>query len=147
MCVDEAGGTSAYDIVTLVVAIFGLGLALLSLGWQAATFALSGSRVKVTIQRGYIGGGNMLVGPAKAFTAAIQAQLAAQGLATSEILAVEVRNVGRMPVNVEKIDLVFDHGISLVPPHGIPGSPALPFRLEHGSSNTCLQMPRPPVPR
>jgi len=36
-----AAQTSTLDIVTLLVAIVGVSLALLSLGWQAATFFLS----------------------------------------------------------------------------------------------------------
>jgi hypothetical protein len=45
-------GTSSLEIVTLVVAIVGVSLALASLAWQAATFVLSGSRVRLTLRRG-----------------------------------------------------------------------------------------------
>jgi hypothetical protein len=59
----ELADTSSYDIVTLFVAIAGFGLALAALGSQAATFVLSGSRVKVDLLRGGIGRGVLITYP------------------------------------------------------------------------------------
>ena len=58
---DVLRGIRAQALVNLVrcgsrtprnVAIVGVTLAALSIGWQAATFVLSGSRVKVNLRRG-----------------------------------------------------------------------------------------------
>jgi hypothetical protein len=121
-----------YDIATLAIATAGLGLAMLSLGWQAATFVLSGSRVRVDILKGSLGRGSLITGPPDTWQdiANISA-LAAQGF-TEEVLAVEVRNVGRMPVSVEKVTASLANGIAFEESQ-YQHAP-LPYRLEPGSS-------------
>jgi hypothetical protein len=47
-------GTTRLDVVTLVVAIVGVTFGAPSLGWQAATFVLSGSRAGVTPRSGAV---------------------------------------------------------------------------------------------
>jgi hypothetical protein len=124
---------NSYDVVTLVVAITGLGLALLSLGWQAAIFVLSGSRVRVSITRGMVGGGNLLtIDHPDAWNAAQLKQYAAQGL-TTQVVAVKARNAGRMPVSVEHVTLELENGMAFIPPTGVGGNPPVPHRLEAGA--------------
>jgi hypothetical protein len=49
----------ANETVTMVTAIAGVTLASLSLGWQAATYHLTGGRAKVTLLVGAMGRGGM----------------------------------------------------------------------------------------
>jgi len=102
------------------VAILGLVAAIASLGWQAATFFLSGSRVKVALGRGALGraGPNGATGrifaPLNA-TDEQMADIARQGF-TEELLVVRVRNVGRLPVDVESVDAYFQGGWGISEP-------------------------------
>jgi hypothetical protein len=55
---------------------------------------------------------------------------ASQGMST-EVIAVEVRNIGRMAATVQKITAYLEDGIGFGP---IQTQPPLPFRLDAGSS-------------
>jgi hypothetical protein len=125
-----AASSGASDTTTLVIAVVGLALAAASLAWQAATFALTGSRVRADVLRGVIGRGVLVTYPPENWGSASAAAHAAQGF-TEEVVAVEVRNVGRMAVSVQKITAYLDNGIGLSP---VQTQPPLPFRLEPGSS-------------
>jgi hypothetical protein len=48
-----------------------------------------------------------------------------------EVVAVEVRNVGRMPASVQKVTAYLENGIGLNP---LQTDPPLPYRLEAGGS-------------
>lgn len=125
-----AASSGASDTTTLVIAVVGLALAAASLAWQAATFALTGSRVRADFLFGAIGRGVLITYPPENWSATSAAAHAAQGF-TEEVVAVEVRNVGRMAVSVQKITAYLDNGIGISP---IQTQPPLPFRLEPGSS-------------
>jgi hypothetical protein len=122
-----AGGT---DTTTLLIAVAGLTLAAASLAWQAATFALTGSRVKANIERGALGGGGLVTSPPDKWTANNSAVMAAQGF-SHEVVAVAVRNVGRLPATVQKFSVHLDNGTSFIP---IQTTPPLPYRLDAGGS-------------
>jgi len=104
--------TSGLEIVTLVVAILGVLLALASLVWQAATFALSGSRVRLLLRQGALkrmrGGTVRISGPLQP-TASDYEVMRSQGL-EEPVLIVEVSNRGRMAVSVENITAVSEDG-------------------------------------
>lgn len=127
---------STYDVITLSIAVAGFGLALLSVGWQAATFFLSGSRVRVSLQRGADGRGQRLLMPADGWGDRQRANAAAQGL-TDEVVGIEVRNAGRLAINVDSVAAKFGPklGMAYMQPDW-PGNEALPFRLEPGSSQS-----------
>lgn len=129
---DLAIAESTTDAITLIVAIAGLTLAVVSLGWQAATFVLTGPRVKVNLQQGALGPGGAVVGPVDAGMSATE--LAQQGF-TEPILAIEVVNVGRMPTTVTGWHAEFENGMKFTNPQ-YPLNPALPFRLEPQSKAT-----------
>jgi hypothetical protein len=121
-----------YQVVTLVIAVLGLALSVASLSWQAAAFVLSGSRVKVELRHGAQDGvGNLMHGPPGTHDARL---LASQGF-VHELLGVQVRNVGRMPVDVEKVEAVLPKGIRFSHPQGHLG-PSLPHRVQPHSSQT-----------
>jgi hypothetical protein len=126
----QAASSGGTDTTTLVIAVVGLALAATSLAWQAATFALTGSRVRAEILRGGIGRGALVTYPPDKWTETSVAALVREGF-TNEVVAVEVRNVGRLPVSVQKITAYLANGIGFSP---FETQPPLPFRLEAGSS-------------
>jgi hypothetical protein len=118
----------------LAVGICGVVLASLSLGWQAATYVLSGGRVKVRLLVGALGNGGMATKPAEDLSASWLKELASQGF-SRPVVAVTVANVGRQPVNVARWGLKSGLGTSLYPlADGI--GPSLPHRLEVGDAAT-----------
>jgi hypothetical protein len=119
----------AFDILTLVVAIAGFALATASLVWQGATFALSGSRVKVTMLAGGLGPGGAVVYPASQGRRELPAGY------NERVLAINARNVGRLDVSVNRVGAVFDNKIEFLHPN-YPANKALPHRLQHGSDET-----------
>jgi hypothetical protein len=126
----EFAASAGSDTATLVIAVVGLALAAASLAWQAATFALTGSRVRADILRGVIGRGVLVTYPPDTWAPGSLAQHAAEGM-PQEVVAVEVRNVGRMPASVQKITAYLENGVSLTP---LQTDPPLPYPLEAGSS-------------
>jgi hypothetical protein len=131
-------GTTALDIVTLVVAITGVALALGSLAWQAATFILSGSRARVKLRRGAIqrdalGRIVRVAGPLQP-SARDLALMRSQGF-TRDLLIVEVRNVGRLAVSVESATAEAEGGWGFAVLQD-PENTALPFRLEPGAKES-----------
>jgi hypothetical protein len=125
------------DIVTLVTAIIAVALAAASLAWQAATFVLSGSRVRVTLRRGAIrrqpGEVSRVSFPVNPTASAIQTAVA-QGF-TQEVAVAEVRNRGRLAVSVEKASLESEDGWGYALLQD-PENPPLPHRLEPGALQT-----------
>jgi hypothetical protein len=89
------------QIATLLIAVAGVGLAALSLGWQAATFVFTGGRVKIELRVDamYGTGSHMVTSPVSSGPPDPE-QLRAEGY-TRPVVAVQVRNVGHMAVTVE----------------------------------------------
>jgi hypothetical protein len=101
-----------------------------SAAWQLATFALTGSRVRADILLGAIGRGMLVTAPPDKWTSANRSLQASQGFA-HEVIAVEVRNIGRLPTSIQKITAYLDNGIGFTPTQP---EPELPFRLDAESS-------------
>jgi len=118
----------------LAVAICGVVLASLSLGWQAANYVLTGGRVKVRLLVGAMGNGGMATGPTENLSPDWLEGLAKQGF-SRPIVAVTVANIGRQPVQVTRWGLKSGLGASFYPlTDGI--GPSLPHRLEVGDAAT-----------
>jgi hypothetical protein len=130
-------GTSSLEIVTLVVAIVGVSLALASLAWQAATFVLSGSRVRLTLRRGglrrTVGGVARMSEPLQP-TASDYDVMHSQGF-TEEVVLVEIRNKGRLAVSVEDVSATTEDGWGFQRAAD-PENQSLPHRLEPGAKET-----------
>jgi hypothetical protein len=134
----DASQATALDIATFVIAVLALMLATLGLGWQVLTHFLTGGRVKA----------ELLLGATNAAATSMVTALATQERLTDRwirdlaeqgyirpIFAVRVRNVGRLPVTVERWSLTTSQGINLTPLSDSIG-PDLPHRLEAGMSET-----------
>jgi len=124
------------EIATLIIAALGVLLGALSLGWQAATYVLTGGRVKIALKVGAVvdSGTGMALMPVAEATPDKLASLGQQGFSRA-VIAVEVRNVGRLPVTVSRWSLESSLGVSYVPIADSLGS-ALPHRLDLGEPAT-----------
>jgi hypothetical protein len=125
---------SGNEIATLAIALLGVVLSALSLGWQAATFFLEGGRIKAVFQPGFSGGAGVVTMPMAQFTdqATINTMMS-QGF-TQAVVAIRVRNVGRLPVTVASWSVVTRPGVVEWQPIGAALGPRLPHRLEAGES-------------
>jgi hypothetical protein len=122
------------NVASLVLGICGVVLASLSLGWQAATYVLTGGRVKVRLRVGGLGDGGIVIAPPNSLNANWWEYLASQGY-PRPIVAVTVANVGRQPVTVARWGLKSGLGMSMYPAADSIGR-RLPHRLEVGESET-----------
>ena len=119
------------DTATTVIAVLGLLFALASLGWQAWTFRLSGSRVRVEIARGLKSETHAVTMPPTATAQQIE-DVRSQGF-TQRVLAVTVSNSGRGETSIASVDVLLPRG------GGVSESvhePPLPFRLVGESEQT-----------
>ncbi len=121
------------DLATTILAALGVVLALVSLGWQAVSFWLSGSRVRVEIRAGATDGVRV-ASVSGSPTQDQQALLQRQGL-TQLILGVKVKNLGRAPTSVTSVDLHYSNGAGLSGAY-LRGSPELPCRMEGETEQT-----------
>lgn len=111
---------SALDITTLVIALVGLAAALLSLGWQVASWLLSGPRVRAGISHAIMTMTDGSLGP--------------------PCISVEARNVGRAEASVVSWGMTLPDGKMIVPAMS-PGTwwgPSLPVTLAGGHAVTWL---------
>jgi hypothetical protein len=118
--------------ITLAIAAAGLALAALSLGWQAATFFLSGPRVRVELREGLRGPQGVMIAPPSVYTEAGLAALEHQGY-TEPVLAVMAVNHGRLPTTVNSWLIKFGNSVTYGNPND-PRNPSLPHRLEPHTS-------------
>jgi hypothetical protein len=110
---------------TLALALIGVLLSLLALAWQAYSFAVSGSRIRVELRRCLGGDGAVATFPDDAPAWHFE-QAAGQGL-TEPLYAVKVNNSGRGGTSITGIELAFSDGGAVV----LTGpDPPLPFRLD-----------------
>jgi hypothetical protein len=116
------------EIATLAIAVAGVLLGALSLGWQAATFFLSGPRVRVRLRAGLFGPGGVVVGKPEAVLVGDQRKRLEHEGFTEPVLAVTAVNGGRLPTTINSWGIVVGGGVTLreFDAHG----PSLPHRLE-----------------
>src|SRR5262249_14904712 len=117
------------QVATLVIAVLGVVMSALSLGWQAATFVLTGGRVKAELYLSF-GGVDSVIGTG--IPSADEDQRRAEG-PTGARAVMLVRNVGRLPVTVADRSLVARiHGFRIS--QGVWLGPPLPHRMEGGEA-------------
>lgn len=127
------------DFAALLVAVVGLAVAALSLGWQIASWLLSAGRVRPRLRHGILTPGGLFSAlVTESGAPADLASITEQGFIGSEVLAVQVANIGRGPVTVERFEVVLRGGKVSFVPHGDAIGPALPTRMEPGTSETWM---------
>src|SRR5262245_5798120 len=102
--------------LTLLVAVFGVFLGALSLGWRLANHFQVVTRVTVELCVGALQptGSTLISGPVRSMTPAAMARLGQLGY-TRPVVAVQIRNTGRAPVTVMQWSMVDQTGNSLTP--------------------------------
>jgi hypothetical protein len=122
---------------TLVVAILALTVSTSTLTWQIVQFILGSSRVSAELRYGAHNGSGAMTMPVGSSPPNFD-QLKSQGW-TELVLAVQVRNSGRLAVSVTNWTIAFDNGGSFtVPSWSVNGHAPIPYRLEPGSEQTWL---------
>jgi hypothetical protein len=127
------------ETAAFVIAVIGLALAALSLGWQLASFLLTGPRVKVRLREGVRSPltGAAMIGPLSMYTERGREALEARGQ-TQHVLIVTVTNTGRVPTTVDGWSVSFGNRVEYSGPPGDPAAPPLPCRLEpHAGEHWC----------
>lgn len=114
-------------VVTLVIAVLGLVLSVVSLGWQVAQHLLSGPRVRVELLWGGMGVDRVVTGPVRGSLDAFR-----HAGVSDPIFAVKGRNRGRLPIDVTgfTVEMEGAGGYSLA---AWARNPSLPYRLDSGS--------------
>lgn len=123
---------AAMEVVTAAVAVLGVLLGALSLGWQIASHMLTGGRAKAELLMGALGRGGMATGSVKSVDEAAMKDLAEEGF-TQPVIVVRVRNVGRLPVTVTGWSIATGRGVAYKP-LGDSIGPPLSHRLEAGET-------------
>jgi hypothetical protein len=126
-------------VATLVIPVLGLVQSVASLTWQAATFVLSGSRVRADLKHGAANAAGFLTGAPGVYRSVDD-----QGLG-DEVIGVKVRNVGRLAASVDSIEVAMAGGMRMQMPSEVMGQ-SLPHRLEPQSSASWF-VPAEPIQR
>lgn len=127
------------DVVTLIIAILGFVIALVSCVWQIATWFWSTARPRATMMHGILvesGTGMAMTRPVgKNGEPYPVEQMRRQGYNGPEIIGIQVVNHGRAPMSVTKFELKHESGTSFVP-IGEAIGPGFPHRIEPGASQS-----------
>lgn len=129
-CRWRKAGFGPMDVVTLVIAVLGLVLSVVSICWQVAQHFLSGPRVRAELLWGGLGPGRVVTGP-------IQGSLNAFSHAgvTTPIFAVQGRNHGRLPIDITGFSVELE-GAGALSIARWDLNPTLPYRLDSGSERS-----------
>lgn len=123
------------DLATTILAGLGVVLALLSLAWQAWSFKRAGSRVSVVMRSGVRSATGAMTAPGSPTSDTLE-QVRAHGY-NEPVLAIDVRNAGRGPTSIVKLDLDFGKGVVWT---DVAFDPPLPFRLDGESDQTWIMV-------
>lgn len=120
----------------LWISVLGVALSCISLGWQAATYVLTGGRVRVQLKVGATSasGVQQVLGPVGAMSGDWAKTFIAQRF-NRPVVAVEAVNIGRQPVTVTGWGLQTPNGMSLsMHDYSEVVGPPLPYTLEVGGA-------------
>lgn len=124
--------------LAIAIAILSIIIAALALGWQIATWALNGPRLRTTLQHGVLGRGSAVVSTVgRGNKLRDMSSMRAQGWDGPDVIAIAVTNHGRLRAKVTKFGIRLKRGgMSAQYPEGNAWSPELPHWLEPGESAT-----------
>ena len=117
------------DVTALVLAVVGAVLSMVSLAWQAATWRLSGPRVRARMLVGATNGSQYGTVPVTKDWHRSVDGFAEHGM-LHRLIGVEVRNVGRAATSVVGYKIALGGGVKIGVTAPPPGTPPLPHRLE-----------------
>jgi hypothetical protein len=134
---------SPSDIASIVLGSLGVGLALVSIGWQAWTFLRSGSKVEVVIAEGRRGfmQGQLGVATFSPNTAPWERDYIEQQGLGEPVVAVTAHNLGRGETSISKCDVAVSDGGAY---SNTANEPPLPYRLA-GESEQTWYFPLEPI--
>jgi hypothetical protein len=119
------------------VSIVALALSALSLGWQGATWLLTGGRVKVELRVGAMHqSGSGLIHTSVANWAHAWSDHEAEQGYRHPVIVVQVRNVGRLPITVTEWSVMVQPSNTAFRPLADSIGPAMPYRMEPGTEET-----------
>ena len=122
---------TAFDVVTLIVAIVGAFMGLAALVWNVAEYRLTGPRVKVEIKAAMPSTGmdGAMTGPEDVWSQHLDPRF------SDRAVAIKVRNVGRFPATVESYQVDIAEGYAFSYVQSLLGPP-VPHRMEAGEAET-----------
>ncbi|GAB7046592.1 hypothetical protein [Catenuloplanes indicus] len=97
--------------IAIAISAFSVALSAASLGWQAATYLLTGGRIRVTLELGAVGNAGLVSAPPKLVTFRTMWSVREQGF-DQPVVVVKVANIGRQPVTVQRWSLRNGSGLS-----------------------------------
>lgn len=130
--------TQTVALLGVVIGSVSLLVAGASLSWQIAQFALFGGRPRVLLRHGAIGRGGAAFTDVKRPNARANMTSPAKAGFAEEVPAVKVVNRGRMAVVVENYSCRHERSGCTFTPLAEAIGPALPHRLEPGSSESWM---------
>lgn len=123
-------GAAPSDHTALILAVVGIALSSLSLGWQIAQWLMAGARVRVDVEVGMMNASGAMLGRPGAVDFE---QFRRQGI-DRPVVALVVRNKGRFAVDLQRYTLQTTNKI-VYQQLDMEANPKVPFRLE-GHSQT-----------
>lgn len=126
------------EIAAFIIASLSFVVAGLALGWQIASWAMDGPRVRATLQHGVLGRGGAVVSTVgRGGRLRDMKSMRDQGWNGPDVIAVLVTNHGRSRAKISRFGLQLQRGgMSVQYPAGNAWSPALPHWIEPGESAT-----------
>ncbi|MDT9591617.1 hypothetical protein RDV89_00965 [Nocardioides zeae] len=123
------------SIAAFVLALCSLVIATASLGWQVSMWLLTAGRPRVRLKHGLASPvGSYLSYVPKSGAPADLYALTRQGISGEEVVAVQVANVGRIPLVITGYSLALEGGTVRYHVHGEAVGPTLPHTIDPGAS-------------
>jgi hypothetical protein len=131
---EPVNSVTGLDIATLVIAVVGAITGVGSLLWNVVSHSLTGARVRVEVLGGWTDLTAVVAVPWPGF----DPRTPPTSQFTTPVVAIRVRNVGRLPAWVTRWSLDVGDGTRLDDQVSMPGNDPLAHRLDGGEENMWL---------